>query len=371
MAIDKVVDEFLCQTFEGESPRQIISLGAGLDSRYFRFYDRSQKPGGDQVTTGEVLNEEAEESTFVINGKVIRKSLTRRRSLTTRKWAPGLVSYFEVDFPDIVDRKRVSIQSNRSLSEAAMIKHTGIATLSNDGSFKEEDEDEDEQVKEKINEKVDDTKSEEVEEKLKFDAYSLISADLRDIPALDSALLEAAFDPNAPTLFIAECVLVYLPDKNATDLLKWACGAPCSQQSVSGAEDGVTSPLKSPSRMFAAFEMTNPNDAFGKVMVHNLRERGVDLHGMIAHPTLESQMERFTSCGWCNSVDKCGWDMLTCYNSALMDSIERMRIEGIEGLDELEEWELLMQHYCLCMAYSGDQVKSMFTGLAHSLDTVA
>uniref|UniRef100_A0A804RL08 [phosphatase 2A protein]-leucine-carboxy methyltransferase n=1 Tax=Zea mays TaxID=4577 RepID=A0A804RL08_MAIZE len=45
--------------------------------------------------------------------------------------------------------------------------------------------------------------------------YKLFSADIRDIPKLDSVIRMAEMDPSLPTFIIAECVLIYL-DPTAT-----------------------------------------------------------------------------------------------------------------------------------------------------------
>lgn len=42
------------------------------------------------------------------------------------------------------------------------------------------------------------------------DRYCLLPADLRDIAQLAAALEAAGLDPEAPTLVLSECVLVYL-----------------------------------------------------------------------------------------------------------------------------------------------------------------
>ena len=43
------------------------------------------------------------------------------------------------------------------------------------------------------------------------------------------------------------------------------------------------------------------------------------------------------------------YDMLKMYNSH-MDRDEKKRIEKIDFLDELEEWNLIMQHYFFLIA---------------------
>lgn len=156
----------------------------------------------------------------------------------------------------------------------------------------------------------------------------------------------------------------------------------------------------------------------------NLRGRGVELHGMQAYPTLQSQVARFSKAGWnplpapppsqaqerrfgaaaeeheaekssegSKSSGRCGWNMLEvwpffalssirwvlifvcagafspCYYFSylnfwffmarskvyeqFLDTKARRIAESLEFLDELEEWQLLMSHYCLCLATTG------------------
>mmetsp|Transcript_65785 Transcript_65785/g.129128 ORF Transcript_65785/g.129128 Transcript_65785/m.129128 type:complete len:155 (-) Transcript_65785:70-534(-) len=127
-------------------------------------------------------------------------------------------------------------------------------------------------------------------------------------------------------------------------------------------------------------------------MVRNLRQRGCELHGMLAHPSLESQTARFTSAGWdsppptpqtpetplggrssptavtaaaaeapslplASAKSTSAWDMLSVYSAPgfLCPAREKRRIEGLEFLDEIEEWQLLMKHYALCVASKDHQ----------------
>lgn len=150
-----------------------------------------------------------------------------------------------------------------------------------------------------------------------FGPYSLVAADLRDVAGLEAALSAEGFDRARPTLFLAECVLVYLKDLEAQALLAWAAAAaehpaagPAGPAEGSAQREGKPStaaaepgaPVRTASSagpaLFAAFEMVGPGDAFGQVMVRNIRARGCELHGMLAHPTLEAQTARFGSVGW-------------------------------------------------------------------------
>jgi [phosphatase 2A protein]-leucine-carboxy methyltransferase len=93
--------------------------------------------------------------------------------------------YTEVDFPDITSRKCHSIKTNRFLTEA----------LSNPTIGKDS---------------------------IRSDKYLLLPGDLRDVATLGRRLFDAGVDPRVPTLFLAECVLVYMEGEKATELIKWA-----------------------------------------------------------------------------------------------------------------------------------------------------
>jgi [phosphatase 2A protein]-leucine-carboxy methyltransferase len=51
--------------------------------------------------------------------------------------------------------------------------------------------------------------------------YHLISANLRDIKELENKLHDCHIDKSLPTVFITECVLVYIDLDKTNILLKW------------------------------------------------------------------------------------------------------------------------------------------------------
>lgn len=88
-------------------------------------------------------------------------------------------------------------------------------------------------------------------------SYVLLPADLRDLAPLATALLSPSadrppiLDPTLPTLLLAECVLVYLPPANASELLSWVASTFAEGSAVSYDPFGL-------------------QDSFGKVMLRNL-----------------------------------------------------------------------------------------------------
>ncbi|XP_046622918.1 leucine carboxyl methyltransferase 1 [Neodiprion virginianus] len=165
--------------------------------------------------------------------------------------------------------------------------------------------------------------------------YHLMGIDLRNISELANKLAQAEVDFSLPTLFLAECVLVYV-DKNATStLLQWIG-------------------KKFYDALFINYEQVNMKDKFGEVMLSNLRGRGCLLAGVEDCESLESQQKRFTINGWDGSD---AWTMVEVYDSLL--SSERTRIERIEMLDEQELLVQLLQHYCIAVAWNGPTFKNI------------
>ncbi|XP_074109833.1 leucine carboxyl methyltransferase 1 [Cotesia typhae] len=165
--------------------------------------------------------------------------------------------------------------------------------------------------------------------------YHLIGTDLRHISELSNKLTQAEVDFNSPTLFLSECVLVYI-DSNATSfLIKWLA-------------------QKFPNSLFVNYEQVNMRDKFGQVMLSNLRCRGCLLAGVEDCESLETQQRRFTINGWEGSSS---WTMVEIYDS--LPESERKRIERIEMLDERELLTQLLQHYCIAIAWNGPMFKNI------------
>lgn len=51
--------------------------------------------------------------------------------------------------------------------------------------------------------------------------YHLVNADLSVLSQVEKKLHESGIDKSLPTIFLAECVLVYIDSSKSTELLKW------------------------------------------------------------------------------------------------------------------------------------------------------
>ncbi|KAI9499925.1 S-adenosyl-L-methionine-dependent methyltransferase, partial [Coemansia spiralis] len=157
---------------------------------------------------------------------------------------------------------------------------------------------------------------------LHSETYNLIAGDLREFPSVMARLQERGFDCEAPTLFVSECVLVYLDPVCSDAILDW-----------------ITTNV--PRAGVVTYEQIRPDDRFGQMMIGNLRARGLELRGLLAYPTLESTKNRFLTRGWrvARAVD------LAEYHDHCVDKRELDRLAALELLDEWEEFRLLAQHY--------------------------
>ncbi|XP_008210219.1 leucine carboxyl methyltransferase 1 isoform X2 [Nasonia vitripennis] len=165
--------------------------------------------------------------------------------------------------------------------------------------------------------------------------YHLVGADLRHVSDLANKLKQAEANFSLPTLFLAECVLVYVDSSATSQLLKYL------------SENFSNS-------IFINYEQVNMRDKFGQVMLSNLRTRGCLLAGVEDCESLESQQRRFTINGWEGSN---AWTMVEVYDS--LPEADRLRIERIEMLDERELLTQLLQHYCISIAWNGCMFKNL------------
>lgn len=158
--------------------------------------------------------------------------------------------------------------------------------------------------------------------------YHLFPTDLRNPIAtyLDPLLSStpAVLSPEVPTLFLAECVLVYMVPEKSAAIMHWFT-----------------------ERFNHAFgiiyEMFSLNDSFGRVMRDNLRVRNVELPGAEAFPDLDAIKGRFLSTGYqvANALT------LGTIRTSYITTEEQQRISKLELVDEYEELNVVLAHYAL------------------------
>lgn len=157
--------------------------------------------------------------------------------------------------------------------------------------------------------------------------YHLVDADLSILSQVEKKLHESGIDKNLPTLFMAECVLVYIDNLKTKELLKWIAD-------------------QFPVAMFINYEQVNMADRFGDIMIENLKSRDCFLAGVEHCKSLETQKQRFLDVGW-EGAD--AMEMLQIYKC--LPQVDVHRIERLEFMDEKELLEQLLSHYCLAWAW--------------------
>jgi tRNA wybutosine-synthesizing protein 4 len=160
--------------------------------------------------------------------------------------------------------------------------------------------------------------------------YVASECDLRDPQRVLQVIKAAGIDSTRSTVFITECVLVYMLPAASDALIRMA------HDEFSGV------------RAFVNYEPIMPHDPFGKQMVLNISMRGSPLLGIDKYRTVELQKSRFLDAGW---SDVTSVSMLHAF-TAFLNSDDVKRINSIEMLDEVEEWKLMMTHYCFVWAIS-------------------
>lgn len=180
-------------------------------------------------------------------------------------------------------------------------------------------------------------------------AYHLHPLDLRSLsksPASgeDSKPRFAQWDvhPEVPTLILSECCLIYLPPADADSLLSYLTNA---------------FPQSTPLGL-VIYEPIRPNDAFGRTMVANLTARGIHLQTLHAHDTLAAQRKRLREHGLGEGEGVKGIEGQGAQAADVdfiwekwVDEGEKERVEGLEWMDEVEEWRLLARHYCVAWGW--------------------
>lgn len=246
-AIDELVVRFLKTV--PKQKKQIVSLGAGSDTRFFRLWSKGC-------------------------------------------FSDTEVEYHELDFEANVNEKRNTIRNSSSLSDH-------VRRAEREGAM-----------------------------------YRLNALDLRDLTAKSPPVIPG-LDSELPTLLLSECCLCYLPPDAASIVLHYFS---------MNIKDALA---------VVVYEPVRPFDAFGKTMVSNLASRGIHLQTLKRYFSLEAQRHRLRIAGF--TAGQGARDVYQLWEEDhWVSQGERDRIERLEWLDEIEEWQLLASHYCVAWGWRGD-----------------
>jgi O-methyltransferase involved in polyketide biosynthesis len=271
--MDRAITAFLKAT---QGCCQIVVLGAGKDTSYFRF----------------------------CNGNIMGLECTDIATARNVQW-------YEVDHASVIQEKIALIRQSKQLSAFCPT----------------------------LNETACGYQAKSESSSTHSHSLHLVGHDLRECPTqlLEKLMLVRSL----PTLFLMECVSMYVP-LTASKLLL---------QELSQCADQV---------FIACYEPilgkgTEP-DPFGLMMERNLIKAGVASPEscLLQTRTLADQLQKLVDCGFVQAV---GCDMWSAYETVLT-AAQRKRANQSEFLDEFEEWILIMQHYCFMVAISNPSCSS-------------
>lgn len=290
-----VLDAFLDASFTCDEAvgkhRQVVSIGAGFDTNYFRLVGNENQNGSSTTTT---------------------------------------LRYVELDFPSLMEDKARVINGSDELKKS--IGKDGMGRIPQDVL----------------------SRSSDSRESLSYfsssaKAYFLCGCDLREVSSLKSALKATTLDPTLPTLFLSECCLAYLTPGEAKGVLEWAASWGSDDELINESSNEKT---KKVLRAYFAYDPIVIDilsiDKFGEQMLLNLTLRGCPLlrcEGEGAVIGAEGLKIEFESSGWRHIG---AIDMLAATDKLIYEnSPEMRRVNFIEPLDELEEFRLIQKHYCV------------------------
>lgn len=258
--MDRAITAFLKANVASPHGCEIVVLGAGKDTSYFRFFTKSLMGMEDFVKD--------------------------------RNLALPSVHWYEVDHPSVIQEKVKVIQSSPMLAQCCPnFQPTNMGFSSKQ--------------------------------------YHLVAADLRDPP--QELLQRLALNAQRPTLFLLECVFMYLPNQ-ATEVLL--------------AELALS---KKDKAWIVMYEPILGSDAFGNMMEQNLVQARVASSdcSLLQTRFLQDQLDKLVRAGFSSRAVGC--DMWAAYQSIVTPE-QRQLANRAEFLDEMEEWMMIMRHYCFVIA---------------------
>ncbi|KAK3293322.1 uncharacterized protein B0H64DRAFT_210325 [Chaetomium fimeti] len=217
----------------------------------------------------------------------------------------GGVKFVDVDFPDLIERKRQTVIGTPEL----VGMFTGVkeaAGLAAPVVFESEQ-------------------------------YVQIGCDLRELGTLRQGLAAAVGDfEECEFIFVAEVSITYMEREGADEVIRWA-------STVGRAE-------------FVLLEQILPDSEdhpFASTMLGHFDKLNTQLKSVSTYPGVTDQHARFSSRGW-DSVNV--WTLWQAWaDETFLSKSERLQLDEIEQFDEWEEFALFASHYCVVHARAGSK----------------
>ena len=263
-----LLDRIVSLLVQADKGLQVVNLGAGFDTLYWRLKDHLEQNYREERSAAADENQR----------EILR-------------------NFVDVDLPEVAASKCALVKRSKTLLERVADGEGEVRLSSTD---------------------------------LHGTNYHIVACDFTQTAALEQKLADCNLDYSVPTVFVSECVFVYLEPTKVSGFLKW-----------------IKSKFNKTGVALLNHEQLNMNDRFGKVMLDNLSQRGCGLPGVSACKDKQAQKERLTvTCGWDGAI--C-WTMNEVYSMLPKDEVAR--VERLEFLDERELVNQLFEHYCITFGW--------------------
>jgi [phosphatase 2A protein]-leucine-carboxy methyltransferase len=165
--------------------------------------------------------------------------------------------------------------------------------------------------------------------------YNIHSMDLRSLADIEDKTSPTIpnLDPSTPTLLLSEMCLIYLPAAIVSNILSAF----------------LSHYLPAPTPVaLVLYEPILPGDAFGRTMISNLASRNIHLPTLLTYPELGDQRQRLKAYGLADGAKAA--DTQHIWRNWVPEE-EKERVGSLEMLDEMEELNLLLKHYCVAWGW--------------------
>ena len=272
---------------------------------------------------------------------------------------------YEIDFPDIINKKVNMIKSDEEIMTMLNTYDHGINNNNNSSSGSDGSSSS--------------SSSSLCDKVTRIGPITYISENLCNIDSIIDILTTQCnnFNKNIPTLIISECCLVYIKKESVLQLCLKLSQLLNSNNNYHHHQQQQQQHHHHNDVIWFSYDMINPNDIYGKQMSKNLTLAGFQIPGFHDFPTLHHQSQRFlqddddedtTKQQHNNNSnidndnkkwhDANSFTMRTYYEKYIHNE-EKKRLKTLELFDEIEEFNLLMDHYSFTVATIGNKFKSI------------
>jgi hypothetical protein len=316
-ALDKIIVDFI-QTCEQQGKKsQILSIGAGYDTSYFRLkYHHNIKPT--QYVELDFPH------TIAHKANLINHPHNSALLKVINSYSPNQFHAKENYNRDVNSAQNdpVNFENMYTTFVCPTQKQSNAVVASEGGELNQSPGTTKSALFTPMPTEIEKSQQQSTPFTISYHDYSLIGCDGRDVSSLQKCLEKTLWNPNYPTLMLFECVLVYIPPLAANDML----------QTLIRMHNNVT--------MVTVYEQMHPNDPFGRTMMTNLHQRGCPLLSLPTYPDLQQQLQRFKNFGFQTFT---GWSLAQIAQHFTP-------CPGVEILDEVEEYQLMSSHYTVFIA---------------------